>query len=734
MYRPRRSLSRLALPALLVAVAACGDNLAGGPDGPPAPDAGPECRAVTVSRRDFTFNLFGQLTGLRHEVAPGLGGAAADVLRVELYDSTTPGLGALATGTFDLATAPNDNLGTCQHCVWISVDDDPAAALGTIYYQTAGSITLTAVVDPLELVFAGELSTVVLREATVDNDGRSTLVDGGDCVSVTGLAFDTTPTPGQACTRAEDCGNALMEICDPATDTCGGFQCGDFEGCPSAGDICISQHPAVFEGACYATCEPGETHCDAGDRCVQFGVDPAFGICKDTGDGATGTACWPADNSTSCTGAAVCSFETETCAEVCEFYAASPGCPDGSACSLFGVCEAASIGDPAGFGETCGPSAELATGCADDGDAFRGFCFGYFEDDPLICEEACFAGLGCDAGEFCALRFSSGLGICRPNPVCGDGALGEIDEVCDDGNTASGDGCSGDCQTVEYDVICAGLPALGVDATVTGDTATATDGFFSSCQFGFARAELWELTPPGPGRLRLRMTSATDQLVAVRGVCDDDDSELACEGFANAGETEEAIVQITDPTPGPVTVLVAAGTILEEGPFTLETDFVAQQCGDGIVAGAETCDDGNTTSNDGCRGDCLAIEYGFYCTTAPVLSTTAVNTGDTTGAPYLYENDCSHFEATGRDRLYRYTAPSAGTLSLRLHQGTNDLAIAAFTGCGPPATMTQLACSSVVDVEEIDLELTAGQQITIVVDGFDAEDAGPYELNATFTP
>ncbi|CAI2375785.1 unnamed protein product [Moneuplotes crassus] len=37
------------------------------------------------------------------------------------------------------------------------------------------------------------------------------------------------------------------------------------------------------------------------------------------------------------------------------------------------------------------------------------------------------------------------------------------------------------------------------------------------------------------------------------------------------------------------------------------------QCGDGYVAGSETCDDGNTIENDGCSSDCGKIELGWEC-------------------------------------------------------------------------------------------------------------------------
>src|SRR5690349_8623535 len=43
-------------------------------------------------------------------------------------------------------------------------------------------------------------------------------------------------------------------------------------------------------------------------------------------------------------------------------------------------------------------------------------------------------------------------------------------------------------------------------------------------------------------------------------------------------------------------------------------------CGDGLIAGAETCDDGNATSGDGCDADCH-IETGYSCDGIPSACT-----------------------------------------------------------------------------------------------------------------
>src|SRR5687768_14892806 len=149
---------------LLFSAAACGDNSSNPvePDAGPMPDAPDDdgCTVVELGAQDFQANLFGQLTGVRYGVTPNLDGALPEALILELYDSTTFGLPPLATGTFELGAAPNDNLSTCQHCVWMPVDWDTVSPLATVFLATEGSITLTIVEDPLSPVFAGSTTDI----------------------------------------------------------------------------------------------------------------------------------------------------------------------------------------------------------------------------------------------------------------------------------------------------------------------------------------------------------------------------------------------------------------------------------------------------------------------------------------------------------------------------------------------------------------------------------------------
>ncbi len=61
----------------------------------------------------------------------------------------------------------------------------------------------------------------------------------------------------------------------------------------------------------------------------------------------------------------------------------------------------------------------------------------------------------------------------------------------------------------------------------------------------------------------------------------------------------------------PLLVVVRGATPKITGSFELVAHFEPAVCGDGMLAGAEACDDGNTEGGDGCSADCSALEVGF---------------------------------------------------------------------------------------------------------------------------
>ncbi len=59
-------------------------------------------------------------------------------------------------------------------------------------------------------------------------------------------------------------------------------------------------------------------------------------------------------------------------------------------------------------------------------------------------------------------------------------------------------------------------------------------------------------------------------------------------------------------------------------PNTTTADICYTICGDALLAGNETCDDGNTVSGDGCSAECLAVEPGWNCSGSRLLCAKSV--------------------------------------------------------------------------------------------------------------
>jgi len=99
----------------------------------------------------------------------------------------------------------------------------------------------------------------------------------------------------------------------------------------------------------------------------------------------------------------------------------------------------------------------------------------------------------------------------------------------------------------------------------------------------------------------------------------------------------------------------------EGGPID---ELVVGSCGDGVVAGAEECDDGNGSPGDGCSATCRLEDQGAggeSCTTARALALVpiaggrvgAVASGDTTGASDNSSSGCGG--SPGPDHIYSVT-------------------------------------------------------------------------------
>ena len=719
-----------------------GNTGGGGYDGP--------CTVLSVGDTSLYFASVAAV-GVEAPVLPKVPDLSKTRLTMELYEDDGSGsLPPLTTGTFDFQAPPDDNYGTCQHCVLL-VAYDLGGAPKRAFYPASGTLRVDEVPVDFDSVVVGRAEQMDLVEVIQNPDFTWEVLPGGDCYHVDAWDFDTRPVDGGACASAEQCPNELSQVCSPETATCGPVECSltfDPPFC-DAGEVCLSQlvdpdQPVSGSaaGACYRECDPSKSDsCGGGAFCRPLGPTQAFGVCMTTGAAAIGDPCTPRDISTECAPGAVCTGEPGECARVCPFLTQDTGCDEGRYCALSNLCERPDTGDAAAIGEACAPSSPELVECGIEGDAFRGLCMKFFFEDPdLRCERLCRTSApDCPSGETCLGVFSNPVvGVCHPIPVCGDGTLDVIGgEICDDGNTASGDGCGADCLTPELDALCAKASLLPLAVDVAGTTAAGPTGYPSQCDPYIATpVATYSLTPPSAGRLRLSLTSSADLGISVYSNCADGASELRCQ---NAFGDDVLDLDFASAPAEPLLVIVRGAAPNQTGTFTLRADFTPQVCGDGETVGTEVCDDGNTASGDGCAGDCGAIEWAEVCASLPELSVGSTNTGTTIGAQDLWDltGQCSFVNGGGAERAYSFTAPADGTLKLTLSQPGSNFSLYVQDGCGPASFDTYLACSNFAPVgqsESTSATLSAGQTITVVVDGFTVIDAGPFALEAAFEP
>ena len=90
----------------------------------------------------------------------------------------------------------------------------------------------------------------------------------------------------------------------------------------------------------------------------------------------------------------------------------------------------------------------------------------------------------------CAILFLAACTSSNNNgPVCGDGVV-DTGEQCDDGNTASGDGCSATCTTETPANVCGDGTVGGTEQCDDGNT-TSGDGCSATCKHEYTTHATW---------------------------------------------------------------------------------------------------------------------------------------------------------------------------------------------------------------------------------------------------
>ncbi|MBN1610461.1 MAG: DUF4215 domain-containing protein [Polyangiaceae bacterium] len=182
-------------------------------------------------------------------------------------------------------------------------------------------------------------------------------------------------------------------------------------------------------------------------------------------------------------------------------------------------------------------------------------------------------------------------------PRCSDLVVDEA-EACDDGNTEDGDGCSGDCSTVEPGYTCpsgGGMCSLATRPCGNGKADAneeCDDGNTSSADGCSANCKIEPgYMCPAVGQKCETILFCGDGIVSyTRGENCDDGSTEDGDGCSAACHIEP-------------------NWLCTGSPSVCTYDV---QCGDKRITGPESCDDGNTKDGDGCSASCK-LEPGYAC-------------------------------------------------------------------------------------------------------------------------
>lgn len=233
--------------------------------------------------------------------------------------------------------------------------------------------------------------------------------------------------------------------------------------------------------------------------------------------------------------------------------------------------------------------------------------------------------------------------------VCGDGAI-EGAEQCDDGDKDLLDGCGMDCK-IEPGWACSGEPSScaktcgdgKLDAGEACDDGGVVTG--DGCNQGCQVEGGWKCDGGEPT------------------MCDP-----ACgDGILDGGESCDDM-NVTAGDGCDADCKAEAGWMCSQpGNDPSQPSMCVTTCGDGIVAGEEPCDDGDTNDTNGCNMDCSAVTPGWTC--------------DSTGGPASCQTVCGDGVATDDEEC-------------------DDANLDSYDGCGPLCTVEKQCNNGVVDPGE----------------------------------
>lgn len=345
---------------------------------------------------------------------------------------------------------------------------------------------------------------------------------------------------------------------------------------------------------------------------------------------------------------------------------------------------------------------------------------------------------------------------------CGNSVLDGA-EQCDDGNAVAGDGCSASCALEPVPPsadTCPGasLPLVAggggiYKGVVTSSTADLTsdqkpkktvNGCSSS---NTAKDAVYVVTSPINGFLEATVAGTFDSILYVRPACDADAAayeDLACEGGVDGNGAETIFAPIEANVP--LYVIVDGDATAAAGVFQLAVQVTPSVCGNELLEGGETCDDGNAVGGDGCSAICKLEPVTGHDTCDDATDITFIpGAGGTHAASVVsgttnltHDQTFSGCSSSGPDAIFKLTAPIDGVLTASVPVAGFNVSLGARSTCPSSTTASlPLACSngsSDDGQEEIAIAVTQGQIYYLIVDGTTAKELGAFTMLVDVRP
>ncbi|MEC8278297.1 MAG: hypothetical protein VX026_11300, partial [Myxococcota bacterium] len=270
------------------------------------------------------------------------------------------------------------------------------------------------------------------------------------------------------------------------------------------------------------------------------------------------------------------------------------------------------------------------------------------------------------------------------------------------------------------------LSTTGV-GIASGTNFGGGDDFQPGCSPGIGGEDVvYQWTSPGTGTYTFSSAGSDyDTVLFILESCVGD--ELACNDdvdFVNADYTSQ--VDVFVPQGDTITIVIDAYEVTESGNYLLDiVPSYEPDCGDGV----DNDGDGDIDCDD---SDC-AFDAACAAATCPNYDLldldSMVVTGNNTNSTDQTQGTCG--SSGGLDFNFLWTAPDDGCLELDTQGSTYDTTLYVMDQCNGSV----LVCNddSFGVQSYLSLDVVAGEDYTLVVDGYSSFSTGDYIMNLAFS-